>query len=90
MSVRAGLTNHAVLTLTSAIEERLEAERARVDEGWGGAGDGKTRPSAPPPLRLQPTLHNLTGTLCVALEFLGTKKKPKTKQLQYKKQQKKN
>lgn len=26
------------------------------------------------PLRLQPTLHNLTGTLCVAVEFLGRKK----------------
>lgn len=35
------------------------------------------------PLRLQPTLHNLTGTLCVAVEFLGRKK------LQLKKKRKK-
>lgn len=66
MSVRAGLTNHAVLTLSSAIEERLEEERARVNKRGGG------RKLPLPPLRLQ--LHNLTGTLCVAVEYLGTKK----------------
>lgn len=81
MSVRAGLTTHAVLTLSSAIEEQLEEERARVNKRGGG---GRKLPL--PPLRLQ--LHNLTGTLCVAVEYLGTKKtaiKKKTKQKKKKK-----
>lgn len=54
--------NRAVLTLTSAIEERLEAERASVN------GGSQTTSLS----RSQPMLHNLIGTLCVDVDFLGT------------------
>lgn len=62
MSVRAGLMNHTVLTLTSAVEE------------WGREGTCQQGGSQTTSLsRLQPMLHKLTGTLCVAVDFLGTK-----------------
>lgn len=59
----------AVLTLTAAIEEWLEAERVCVNKGITDYAS-LSRP--------QPMLHNLLGTLRVDVDFLGTNCNKKT------------
>lgn len=53
--------NRTVSTLTSAIEERLEAERACQTRG-GEGGDSQTTSLS----RLQPVLHNLKNRNAVS------------------------